>query len=339
MSTLGKVLLVLNLLAAAAFAYLAAVDWQERQAWSYAVFRHDLALEGLPLDEEQKDVDGTREVDKLSDKTVQDVFRTVGGDVTPPMTPEDKTQEAEVRRLEKRIRSDVDGLGDEKAKRQRLAAYLVPLETTYGDRERLIRQVQSEPVERLVAEDGPLARAFRPALDRNQDPGRRRDAVAHLLLNVTDPRSTGYERVVAVVGLRAFSAEADRQAAVLRGMASEVDLALRRDRSAFETEYQRRVAELRRLADRLADRQAKLSEYQDLATRQRALLTQRQADVRDLREQIDKARKATAETLAQLAAEQQRLFEAQRDVAEGVAKNLQLERQLLSSEPGAPDGK
>jgi hypothetical protein len=39
-----------------------------------------------------------------------------------------------------------------------------------------------------------------------------------------------------------------------------------------------------------------------------------------------------ASALAELAAEQQRLFEAQRAVAAGVAKNLELEQQIRQNE-------
>ena len=37
MSILGKILVVFNVLAALVFAYLAAVDWGQRHAWSWAV--------------------------------------------------------------------------------------------------------------------------------------------------------------------------------------------------------------------------------------------------------------------------------------------------------------
>jgi gas vesicle protein len=45
-------LCVLNLLAALGFVFLLSLDYGKRQAWSLAIFKHDLALEGLPLAEE-----------------------------------------------------------------------------------------------------------------------------------------------------------------------------------------------------------------------------------------------------------------------------------------------
>jgi hypothetical protein len=52
MSVLTIVLFGLNILAALGFAFLLALDYQKRQEWSTAVFRHDLALWGLPLEED-----------------------------------------------------------------------------------------------------------------------------------------------------------------------------------------------------------------------------------------------------------------------------------------------
>ena len=47
MSLLGKVLALLNVLAAVGFFYLATADRAKRQSWAYAVYRHQLAIDGL----------------------------------------------------------------------------------------------------------------------------------------------------------------------------------------------------------------------------------------------------------------------------------------------------
>jgi hypothetical protein len=53
MSLFGKVLLVVNLLAAAGFVYLATQDWKGRQTITAAGLRHQLIVTGLPLEEER----------------------------------------------------------------------------------------------------------------------------------------------------------------------------------------------------------------------------------------------------------------------------------------------
>lgn len=59
-TVLTLILCVLNVLAALGFLYLLSMDLSKRQAWSFAVFQHDLALMGLPLDEESKGVSASQ---------------------------------------------------------------------------------------------------------------------------------------------------------------------------------------------------------------------------------------------------------------------------------------
>lgn len=53
-SALTLILCLLNALAAAGFLFLLSMDYAKRQAWSHAIFQHDLALMGLPIKEEEK---------------------------------------------------------------------------------------------------------------------------------------------------------------------------------------------------------------------------------------------------------------------------------------------
>ena len=57
---LTLVLIVLNIVAALGFTVLLAMDYSKRQAWSYAVFKHDLGLMGLPLKEEEQGPSASR---------------------------------------------------------------------------------------------------------------------------------------------------------------------------------------------------------------------------------------------------------------------------------------
>jgi hypothetical protein len=55
MTILGKILAILNVLAAAAFFYLALLDGQKRYEAGRAVYQHDLAAKGLPVDDKPAD--------------------------------------------------------------------------------------------------------------------------------------------------------------------------------------------------------------------------------------------------------------------------------------------
>lgn len=158
-------LFVLNGLAALAFAVLLLLDFQVRQRWSYAVFRHDLALQGLPLREEDDIITASQklrprsqltgeEIKKahkgpavaekfqevseilkqrirprmLSDSTLQDVFSNVGGQ--PQRTLEDEAARAQAQ-LGSDLQTAADGVAlkikDDPARRTLVHRLLLPL--------------------------------------------------------------------------------------------------------------------------------------------------------------------------------------------------------------------
>lgn len=336
MSILGKVLAILCVVAAAAFLYLATADWQERQTWSYAVYRQDLALNGLPVDEEQKNADGVREVDKLSDDTVRQIFQPVGG-------AGEKTQIAEVRRLQQNLRGELDGLPDENQKRVWMMNRLVPLARTLGEREALEDQIRKGPIQDLLGPNGPFELAFqevlRPKPGVGWDPEDRRLAIAHLLFNLADVfnKDAGeyqrqYQRVLVVIGLKAFAVEGDRQAMALRDMTTGLAVAMERDRGAFAENYRHALRDLESLAANVDARKAKLAEYADLAKKNQDLRAERQKDVDDLKKRLEAARQATAATFARLSDEQKRLFQEQERVKKLAEGNEAKEREIRKLE-------
>ena len=61
MSTLNKVLAILNVVVAAILCLpLAGLDYGKRQAWMFAVLREDFVLKGLPVDDNEKDAEGKK---------------------------------------------------------------------------------------------------------------------------------------------------------------------------------------------------------------------------------------------------------------------------------------
>jgi hypothetical protein len=61
MTIVGKTLLLLNLIAAALFALLALVDYSKRLAWTHAVSKQDLAIEGLPIEDQRKELEALKD--------------------------------------------------------------------------------------------------------------------------------------------------------------------------------------------------------------------------------------------------------------------------------------
>jgi hypothetical protein len=81
-SFLTVLLCVLNVAAAVGFAYLLVLDYHKRQAWSYAVFMHDLKIAGLPLEEEKEGFSASRAMfptQRLHPGRLKDVYNRRGG--------------------------------------------------------------------------------------------------------------------------------------------------------------------------------------------------------------------------------------------------------------------
>ena len=337
MSLLGKILAGLNIVAAIALACLVALDWGQRQKWTYAVFRQDLTLNGLPVDDAEHDADGVRLVDQISDQTLKELFNPVGGGVPANASTEDKTQMGEVRRLKSRLDAEINSAPDKRAK---LLSLLTPLAPTVSERQALA----TKNVNVLETQ---FNQAFGPDLLEVQGPqGQhsqktqedKRQAIAHLLVNLASPKpdATDYQRVLVVIGLKAFAREADHQAVVLRDMAQEVLLAMTRDQGNFLADHRQIVGELRELADTLAQRQAVLAEKTALTQRHLALVEDRKRGVEDLQNRIEQARRNTQEALAQLSQRQERLFGLEQQVKTTAEQNQELERKIRQLEKVTP---
>jgi hypothetical protein len=130
MSTLGKVLLVLNLLIGGGFAYLAVQDWQGRQNIAAAGLRHILLVNGLPLGDQPGDPDtlptdpeaeipfvvvgpGGKPTTTVGPALLKSYFTPAAGsektDVALAVADPVPTQLAEVRRVYALVKAHVDG--------------------------------------------------------------------------------------------------------------------------------------------------------------------------------------------------------------------------------------
>jgi len=131
MSRFGKILALLNVLGAFALFTLAIMAYGKRQAWSYSVMRHELVLRGMPLDDQETDVQGRPLVDRLSPTTVNEHFANAGGDGRA-------TQVEEVANLQKTFTAALAAMPTEREQTYYLARILLPLSETYLEREELL---------------------------------------------------------------------------------------------------------------------------------------------------------------------------------------------------------
>lgn len=332
MSLLGKILAGLNVLAAAAFVYLALGDWSQRQAWTYAVYRLGLTLDGLPVDADDTDLEGASRAERLSPATVGALFPS--GDAPPEIT-----QAGEVRRVHAALRQQIEGIADEAERRKRLSAVLVPLASTLDARQALQDQIDKQPTATVL--DGPFEAAFNAALQnkgpRGEDSGleHQRRAIAHLLFGVSQD-DAARQRTAIVVGLRAYAAAANEQAAAFQRMADRLRVVLTQTQGDFIHEYQAALGRVTLLTDDLKAREAVLAKHQALTEQHTTILNARVSDVQTLRQQLEAATTETRKALEALTQEQALLFAAQERVGQGVETNRRLEREIRTLEQTKP---
>ena len=129
MTWFGKTLAVLCIPATLAFVALAFMDYAKREAWAYANFVHDVAVEGLPLDDKTADDHETPLVYKLANETKQEWFGGNGGPVD--------TQVQEVKRIQGLTDGKVNAVSDD-AQTVEYARILKPFAAHNSEREWLI---------------------------------------------------------------------------------------------------------------------------------------------------------------------------------------------------------
>ena len=121
MSLLGKILAVLNILAAGAFVAVGFMDFAKRESWSYANYVHDVAVAGPPQDDKEKNL--------LASATTKEWYGE------SPVA----TQVEEVDRVKKQVDDLLDKVKTDPAKQTaEMARILTPFARHYSEREWLL---------------------------------------------------------------------------------------------------------------------------------------------------------------------------------------------------------
>jgi hypothetical protein len=131
MSTFGKILAFLNILGTLSLVLLGLMVYAKRQAWSHAVFLHQIEVDGLPVTDQQTDDQGNLLVDRFSEDTRQKLFSG----------PAVKTQVEEVQRVYTDYKSKVQS-GQPPERIDSLARLLLPFATNNTERERRVALIR-----------------------------------------------------------------------------------------------------------------------------------------------------------------------------------------------------
>lgn len=206
MSTLSKVLAVLNLLALFAYSFLGFSVYSARNDWQYRVFRADLAQNGLPLNNEDVDSFGMPIAERISDETLGSIFSAIGGKPTGP------TLLDEAKSVRQKLEAKINEAGD--AKGRVLAEFLIPLTSDMVDRKDILDAIAkpSDPqlIEKLekrvknyisAATDG--SAMLETGNSTRLSPMAQREAIARLMWaaqNLDSESAGGINRLIAMVG-------------------------------------------------------------------------------------------------------------------------------------------
>ncbi|GIW81796.1 MAG: hypothetical protein KatS3mg105_3603 [Gemmatales bacterium] len=339
MTLFGKFLMILNIFAATAFVYIAALDWGKRYEWSYAVFRQHLVINGLPLDDEetadQEGLHNVRQVDRLGDSTLSSLFAPVGGNPV-------RTQQEELVRLRDQLKAEINALPNEAEKRKKLKELLVPLARSSLDRSEVrIWLDTTKPFSKVMEgfdaifaaaigaqavddSDSQTQTTQQTSLAYRLVPRDKRRAMTHLLFTL----HPDLQRVTVVVGLKALVDEMNDQADALMPISDSVEFAMLGDLSSFEVEYEQLLSDLKDLAFHLDERSRMLASQQELKKKHEGLVELRKQDIVKFKEAINVARKTIKELLHAQQEEERLLFESQSVLRDIRSTNERLEREI-----------
>jgi hypothetical protein len=302
MSIAGKVLAVFNVLAAlAAFIYFLPTAWGTRQSWAYAYYRHELILDGLPLDKDEKDTEGSALVDKMSDTTKRQLFQSAGSPVS--------TQMEEIERVRNELRS---------AEPARLTEILANMARTGPEREE------------AKANEDPLTAIFQE-VDKAKDPAGKRAAIARVLFNVYSDQDKE-KRLPVVIGLREFAREVNLEADAVVAMTARVRRGMQRDLASFEASYPQLIKDIQVIAEKIEDAKKQLEIQEQLSKSHNSLVMKRTSDVAEIKKYIFDAKLATRKAMDALANEQKLLYQAEAEVGKRAKENEDLEKEIRRKE-------
>jgi hypothetical protein len=344
MGLLGKTLAIFNVLAAIGFLVVAVMDYGKQRAWSTLVFQQDLLLNGLPLDDTEKDADGDVISQKIGAFTLQQLM--TGGQ---PVT----TQLAEVKQRQTALQGAITQAGGEPEQRQKLGEILLPLATTYGEREELKRRIATEPLDQLMGDEGPFKAAFREASEGKtaetiQQPGAvagapavrqvgedlRKQAIAHLLYNLGDKPETYDQRLQGVIGVKAFLAEVTNQVAVSKELVDAYEHAIHDESHPFEMKDRHLISQIVSFAQRLQEQREILQKQEFNRDQHKTLVNKRQQDITEMQAKIDGEQKILNDQLARQKFLEDALAKANQEATQTSAANKALEQQIRSREIG-----
>jgi len=322
MSIAGKILAVFNVLAAlAAFIYFLPTAWGTRQSWAYASYRHDLVLDGLPLDKDEKDTEGYLLVDKMSETTRKQVFQNAGSPVNTQM---DEINQVKGNMDEGKALEVLKAMARTGPERDEVFAFE---KLTKEGGQAKIDQAQREYLENKFKD--PKALVFEE-VDKAKDPASKRAAIARVLFNSYDDDKI--KRLPVIIGLKEFAREVNLEADAVLAMTARVRRAMQRDLASFEASYPQLIKDIQIIAEKIEDTKKQLEVQEQLSKSHNSLVMKRTQDVSEIKKSIFDAKLAARRALETNTNEQKLLHQAEAEVGKRAKENEDLEHEIRRKE-------
>jgi hypothetical protein len=326
MGLYGKILAVLNALAAVAFLIFAGMVYGQRHSWEFTILNQDFLIRGLPVDDKEENAEGQ----VLKDLIGKEMRSRLG-------IQEGLTQAEQARSRHDKLKSEVDALAGAD-KQKRLEEVMLPLAQNAVERANIRQLMQEQKYDDLLGETGPFERAFHDTQDASLAHGMRRQAIAHFLFNTSSSKED-YDRTLTVVGLDSYLQQVNTEADALAKMTPDVQQTITNERSEFAARQRALIQEIVVLNEQLNCLKADLARDQDKHTKFDSLVALRKQDRADLLAQIENAEKAARSAQGRQAELEKAVFEAQKEVQDRIKQNQKLEDTIKTRELGSGKGK
>jgi len=327
MNTFGKVLAVLNGVLAIAFLCLIATDYSRRRAWEFTLLGQDFQVNGLAVDDDEKDAEGAL-IKDLASKPMQ---QQLGVQVSTQVQALDARYQ--------KCKSAIDGAANGAAKKMEIVKYVLPLARTALEH----YEIASAPDaafaagtdlhKKLMEAEGLFDSAYNAGKKREASLDARRYAIAHFLFN-TSAEQQDYEQALAVVGLAAYARAVEAEELHLAAMVPQLQREMDNDRTNFIAGHRTLIEKIIALNSAVQDLQQRLAKAEDLLSQSRSVLAARKQDADDLTKRIAAATALAKNALGVQNDLEKELFAADAEVAGLKDGNLKLDAEIKHKELG-----
>ncbi len=331
MSTLGKILTFLNVLAAIGLFVLAGKNYAEFREARYRVFRHEIYLTGLPVDKDET-VPGRPEESIAArlepDAVLKDVFNGNDGGADLGGSPV-RTVNEELDRVQKKVRDNVLAQPNLDQQRKKLRGYLLMQANDSGEREELRNVIDTKPIEEGLQKLDERFNLAKKLTAPATPPSRLlvRFAAARLFANLSFDEKW-LERVRVVCGIEALSHGLDESARRVEQIVADVKDAMTRDQGDFVVRYRDLLQQLKLDGENIYQRETRLAGQKVVAAERKQEVEQRQTEVDRNRARLAELTADTNKEVARLEAIQKDLFAIQQRLSDALDAGRALEEQL-----------